>query len=599
MLKRIVCLGLLCVAVQAHANITVTTTADIENYTSACTLRDAIKLVNTGDTTKQMGGCIGSDASTTIVLAAATTYKLNSRLPKILKTITLQSTSFGDISSPDGSRNALIVAGGKFRIFDNTSDAPNVAITLTINSIDLKGCGTGAAGSAICDTNGGVIYNAGTLNLTNVRIYNGSATNGGGIYNTGPGKIGASTIELKNNNAEEQGAALWSQNASFVLSQSLIRDNTINAANASTGFAIYTLNIDDKLTSTQSGLRASTVYNNTANAMNIVPGILVTNATIVGNHGGVTLNSPSLSAGLFNSIVGDNNGADCTFIAGDKTPVGNLVFTNSCASGSSGLPDGSKQLSDTGTETLMATGTSVNGRVACALSPAVGILCPFSIAADQFNGFLLPRLLYPQYKTISESPIVNKGYSGTSSIGTCTSADQRGKERTLCDIGAIELVIPSGNSQLNGQDISFGQTATLDLTTVIGDGQLIPASACPSIYPSITPSQGGVWLDGCLVYTSAPTKGSVLSLDASTNLMLYKSSSDFHGYDQFSYNIISSTSFFSTAKNDQTINVTTTINQSQPAGISSKTVGAGGVGIFAVLGLVGLASRRRLTGGQL
>jgi len=584
-------------AAQAHANIIVTTTADLDGSDpSVCSLRNAINLVNSTDVTQKLGGCVGTDASSTIIVARSAVYTLNSRLPKITKSATIQSTGFDSAgNNADGSNNSLIVAGGNFRIFDNTSNSTN---TLSLTNVDLKGCGTGSVGSATCDTNGGVIFNAGSLILTNMRIYNGSATNGGAIYNTAQGHVSASVVELKNNNAEQQGAALWSQNSTFSFSQSLLRNNTINSANAANGFVIYTFNVDSTLTSTTNGFRDSTIYNNGTNAINIVPGLVVGNATIVGNQGGVFLNSPTVYAGLFNSIIGDNNGADCTFAAGDQTPLTNLVYTNSCSGGSGGMPANSKQLSDTGTETLMATGTMVNGRVACALSPAVGILCPFTTASDQFNGYLLPRLLFPQYTNISQSPIVNKGYSGTGAVGTCTVTDQRNKQRSLCDIGAIELVIPTGNVQTNGQDISFGQTATLDLSTVIGDGQLIPASECGAIYPNKTP-QGGSWSDGCLIYNMMPGKGVVTSIDAATNLMVYTPSSNYYGYDQFSYNITSSTSYFSTAQNDQTLNVTTTIVQSPASGIPSKTVRAGGVGVFAVLGLIGLALRRRLTGGQL
>jgi rhombotarget A family protien len=591
-------------AAQAHADITVTTTADIDTTknTSVCSLRDAIILVNSGDPTKQYGGCLGTDTNGTVIVQRNATLLINSELPNIKKNITIQSAGFGDTNDPLGAFNPKIVANGKFRIISNTTDPVNAAIKLTFTNVDLQGCGTGAVGSPICATNGGVIFNTGILTLTNIRISNGSATNGGAIYNTGPGVVNASSVEIKNNNAEQQGAALFTQNATFNFNQSLLRENSINTANASSGFVIYPQVQNQDLTGAQYGIHDSTIYNNSANAIRVIPGIIVGNVTIVGNHGGVTLDSNnSQYAGLFNTIIGDNNGADCTFVANDKSALSNLVYTNSCGSGQGGVPQGSQQITDTGNETLMATGTAVsNGRVVCALSPAVGMLCPFTTSPVQFNGYLLPRLLFPQYKTLSESPIVNKGFSGSASMGNCTATDQRGKDRSgLCDIGAIELVIPSGNIQTNGQDIGFGQTASLDLTQVIGDGQLIPAAQCPTVYQgAINPPQGGPWLDGCLVYTLLPNKGQVTSVDAASNLMLYTPSSDYHGYDQFSYNISSTTSVFSTAKNDQTINVTTTIVQSQPAGMTSKTVGAGGVGIFAIVTLMGLALRRRLTGGQ-
>jgi len=117
----------------------------------------------------------------------------------------------------------------------------------------------------------------------------------------------------------------------------------------------------------------------------------------------------------------------------------------------------------------------------CSLPPNPGLLCAFRTPAGQFNGFLLPRLLL-SYKSLADSPIVNKGSSN------CSGMDQRGQTRSLCDIGAIELVIPAGNAQTNGQDIVYGQKATIDLSSVLGDGQLIPASLCAGLYPGVTPA---------------------------------------------------------------------------------------------------------------
>jgi len=610
MFKRLMSLGLLCLAFDAHATIYVTTTVD-ENGTnsSACSLREAIAVFNSSDATKPFGGCVSADTSRIIVLKAGSTYPINSEL-QLDNSVTIQSSTTGDFNTTDGTDNPVVQAIGKHRIFSiNPSGTATTATPIvTITNVNLNGCG----GSAVCDTNGGVIFNKGLLSLSSIRVYNGVAKLGGAIYNENTGAVTITNTEIKDNTAE-QGAGLYSIQPTFSILKSLIRNNkTVNSTGP--GFAIYTLTNDVAIGGVLATISGSTIYNNKANAINVVPGIGIGSVTIIGNQGGVTLNAPPLvvtststatppvttvnttvTSALANTIIGNNNGADCTFVAGDKTPIDHVAYTNTCKdlSGVYGTFTGGQDLSG---KTLIAGDSNVtDGSAVCSLPPAAGLLCPFHIYIGQFTGYFLPRLVPAPDATLAGELIVNKGNNGTSGLGC--SVDQRGNSRVLCDIGAIELVIPAGNAQENGQDIFYGQTAKIDLSPVVGDGQLIPAAYCSTLYKTSTPPQGGVWLDGCIRYISAPTKG-VASFDADKNLLTYKPSSNFHGLDVFKYTITTSTSFFSDGESNKTITLTTRVFQAPPSGITSKTVGAGGVGVFAVFVLMGLAMRRRLTGGQ-
>ena len=598
MFKRLMSLGLLSLAFDASASISVTTTVD-ENGTnsSACSLREAIAIVNSSDTTVGFGGCVNTDSSSVIILKASATYPINSEL-QLNNSVTFQSSTTGDINDTNGTDNPVIQAVGTHRIFSinpngtATSTVPSVAIT----NVNLNGCG----GSAVCDTNGGIIFNKGTLTLTSTRIYNGVAKLGGAIYNENTGKVTVTTAEFKNNTAE-QGAALYTIQPAFSISKSLIRDSKV-LGTASPSFAIYTQTNDPTVGRVVAYITSSTIYNNQTSAINIVPGVAVGSSTIVGNQGGVTLDAPPLivtttttptttvTSALANTIIG-NNGVDCAFMPGDQTPINNVAYTNTCGSGAGTRTDNQ----DLSGKTLIAGDASItDGSAVCALPPTAGLLCPFHTYSGQFTGYFLPRLIPAPNATLANEPIVNKG--NNTGTGAGCSVDQRGLSRTLCDIGAIELIIPAGNTQTNGQDIVYGQSASIDLSPVVGDGQLIPAAYCPVLYTP-APPQGGAWLDGCIQYINSPAKG-VAFYDAVKNLLTYKPSSNFHGFDKFSYTITTSTSYFSDGQNNKTITLTTTIVQSPSAGITSKTVGAGGVGIFAVLGLMGLAIRRRLTGGQ-
>ena len=587
MFKRLITTCLFSISVGSHATINVNTTADTSG-TSACSLRDAVAMLNSSSPATQIGGCSNINVSPVIVLDAGQTYSLNAEI-KLNNSMTLQSSNTGDVSGQEGTNNPIIRAIGDHRIFEINANgtATTTVPFITVNGVNFQGCG----GPAICDTNGGVIFNQGRLKISTSVISNGFANQGGAIYNENTGTLNLTSVELRNNTAQ-QGAAIFTVTASTQIDQSLIRDNQASSSIVPS-FAFYTQNVDPTLTNVTSVLTSSTIYNNIANAMNIVPGMIVNSSTIVGNQGGLTLNA-SINSALANSIIGNNNGADCTFTSADATPINNSIYTNTCGS-TVGVSTANRLLTNTGSETLIAPDISSNGSGICALPPAVGLLCPFKKYAGQFTGYLVPRIVPTLTATIANSPIISKGYN--SGAGRpCSSSDQRGKTRTSCDVGAIQLVIPSGNSQSNGEDIRHGQIARIDLTPVLGDGQLIEASFCSTLFPS-TPIPSGGWSDGCIVYINPPTKGTAI-FDAVTSLLTYTPTSNFHGTDQFSYRVATSTSYFSDAQNNKTITVTTRIVNGPNSGITSKTVGAGGFGIFAILALTGLAMHRRLKGDQ-
>jgi rhombotarget A family protien len=587
MFKRLIITSLLCVSFGSHATIKVDTTADTSG-TSACSLRDAVAMLNSATPTIPIGGCSNTDSAATapspvIVLTAGKTYNLNAEL-ELKKSMSLQTSNTNDIEDKIGKDNPVIRAIGFHRILNIDAGAAATVPVITISGVDFQGCG----GPAICETNGGVIFNKGNLRISTSLITNGFATLGGAIYNENTGTLSLTTVELKNNKAN-QGAAVYTIAASTQISQSLIRDNQ---ATAISGFAFYTRDVDLTLvTLTAAGLTSSTIYNNNAKAMNIVPGIIVNSSTIVGNQGGLTLNA-SINSALSNSIIGNNNGNDCTFISGDATPINNSIYTNTCGS-TVGLSTANRLLLSS--ETLIAPDISSDGSGICALPPAGGLLCPFRTYPKQFTGYLLPRLVPALGATLAGSPIINKGYN--SGVGkACAVTDQRGKSRPYCHIGAIQLEIPSGGAQLNGADIFYGQIARIDLNPALGDGQLIPFALCPSLFPT-TPVPSGGWSDGCIIYTIPPTKGRA-TFDATNSLLTYTPTANFHGFDQFTYKMTTTTSYFSEAVNNKTITVTTKVVNQPTSGISSKTVGAGGFGIFAILALAGFAMHRRLIGDQ-
>jgi rhombotarget A family protien len=318
----------------------------------------------------------------------------------------------------------------------------------------------------------------------------------------------------------------------------------------------------------------------------------IVSSTIVGNLGGVYLNATG-SANLANSIVANNGSNDCHFSAVNQAYINHVLYNSGCGQSAGDHITSSTQLATSGSTTLIA---DANNDQICDKPPANGLLCPLRIGRDDFNASFKPRMLM-SYTRREESPIMNQGYNAISTpqVLSCEAVDQRNKDREQCDIGAIELVA-NAEVQTNGQDILYGQKATLDLTDIIGDGELLPAESCASFYPSVAVPNGG-WQNGCLLYSKAPLKGVQVFVDDHT--VEYTPTSNFHGADIFQYHVVTTTSRFSDAEPTQTVRIQTKIVQDPPNTFENKKVNlsGGSTGVLGLFGLIGLAWMRRRTQG--
>ncbi|MFZ3192500.1 MAG: rhombotarget A [Moraxellaceae bacterium] len=636
MLKRTISLSLLCMASHAYsANIIVTTTADEDGTNpSACSLREAIKLINGEmitdpadpnkkiykdllNSTEGFGGCGGKDAVSDVFYAPiidlpfGKTYLLE-REVRIERSLTVRSDDVGNSSDRLGVNNPVIRAVGAHRLFDINDASPEATSiqTVVIQQVNLEGCAKTDT-SRVCETNGGIISNNESLLLSSLRVSGGRAgLLGGAVYSTTPqASVTLTIVDMQNNHAGENGAALSFERPRFTIGGSYLSQNSVPAG--SDGVVLHVrqgieqkdaAGVDVAVVTTRSGaVLDSTFYQNDAAVIDLREGIVINNTTLVDNRAGVRFIAPRGGANLANSIVAGNTQFDCQFNSGDKTHLNNILFISGCDRPSSPtLQTSLIEISGTGDTTLFAE--QVDGQ--CAKPPARGLLCrPQPVATtsvelqdgtEVFNPYLRPRLL-TEYTSLNESKIVNKGrnISAIQQALTCTQNDQRSFERTLCDIGAIELVIDS-NRKVNGLDIRFGGVARLSLAALLGDGDLIPAEVCPSIFQNRQPD-GGVWLEGCLTYVKAPQKG-LMTLEQNGEIT-YRPSSNFHGVDRFNYDVVTTTSRFSDGANDQKINIETTIVQEPVAGDSNRKVDlAGGafgwVGLFGLFGLVAIARRK-------
>lgn len=622
MLKKGIGIGLLCLTGQAYANIAVTTTNDIVADDKECSLREAVHYVNeyltaaTGETEAQKKereenakkgyfGCGGESAVNTILLEEEKQYELTDEIAiKSSLTISTKSNEFSVDETEKGLKNALIKATGQHRLFnidDNKSEISQ--ITVNLRQINLEGCGL----TNICADRGGVIFNRESLLLEYSKISNGYANEGGAVYNegliTGNSNSSAGVLNFSSSifekNKAKTGAVIFMGQPLFSVSKSIFRENIATNNN---GALIYSeVPFDSATTSTTSFTRVSAISNsnflkNQGYLANIRDGVYVNNVTAVDNSLGFFFHAPAGKAHISNSIVAGNKANDCSYAANDRSLSLNNLVGASCNAGE--LNNLNSYL---GAQKLFAGTSSENDK--CDRPPAAGLLCPFKTPENQFLGFFKPRLL-TSYKTISDSPIVNRGrlYSdGTNEgLASCENADIRGLARTgsvHCDLGAVELIISPDSVSRVGQDIKFGQIAQMSIIDSLGDGELLPASECQAILGSKTAPDGKAWQVGCL----RVEQNSVTSVSKGVTTLgehgevTYRPNTQYHGLDDFNLRVMTTTSRFSEAERDRDIVVPVRIVQSPDSTFPNETinVSGGATGGLSLIGLLLLGLYRR------
>ncbi len=563
---------------------------------------------------KGINGCRSEVATSvdSIKLNKSTTaYEVNSVININISTSFLpesDTVATGDLSNLEKSGSSteartVIKAIGNHAIFmiddglpndpDNKPSTPLQYITVTFNNIDFQGCGTSA-----CAANGGIIFNKEDLVINSGIISGGVATGlGGAIFNDINALFSGDQLLIKNNQAND-GAAIYSEQSSLFITNSLFTKNTASNTNAIVSVGNKSVNL--RLRATPS-ITNSTFSGNIGTAISSKSTFSLKSLTIVLNSRGINFNNETPI--LYNSIVTANSDQDCVSLGTIPNDTNTYMAYNVYQKGCELVPatlaieaDNPSNQKLASTEKIIAD-TDINGKNTggkCAAPPAKGLLCPL---AD--NGGLTqshkPRLLV-EYKTVSESPIVNKGASnGADSISylTCSTTDQRllprgGLLQGRCDIGAVELQGLISSKQ--GQDINAGQKAVFDLFEKIGDGELLPANQCAALFNT----SGVVYKDGCVQLITSPTKGFV-EFDNTNHQLLYTATlADFHGFDTFSYGLTTTISRFSDAKNDRSVKISVNVVSAPATGLTSKSLDTGSTGIFSLLMLSLLMVWRRI-----
>lgn len=613
MLKRSIAFALLAVAGHAYsADIQVTSLIDEDKDDTLCTLREAVQFLNyrassnAADVEKYATGyhgCGNKAASSNIILQRDKEYALNNSITITgpLNILTESDSSFIDNDAP-GTHNASIKMAGTDRLFKiDDNNVEKISFSVSLSDLNLQG-----AGSKTSALDGGLIYNHEQLTIKNSRLLNGYATRGGAIYNAGNlsnTTRTAGTVTLTNNllqnNKATQGAVLYSEMPLYYITQSVLRDNEVTAADNALLY-VQTKFADEStggyLTSRAIGLSNSTIFHNKGGFIaNVRDGMFVNNITMIKNDKGLFLDAPQGNASVSNSILVGNT-INCQVGTTDKAIIQSNLVTAECnRNATSKLPN----ILYPANEKLIAGDTDEG---VCDVTSQDGLLCPYNTPKNSFLGFFRPRLL-ENYKTLSESLIINKGrlYSDGSSIGlaSCERYDQRGKSRSgydeLCDLGAIEYIVDSEVSSV-GQDIKYGQVAKFGILGSLSEADLVTPATCKRLFGER--ADGKDWQPGCLKVrqsTDTPVSKGTITLDQNGNV-IYTPNGNWHGADIFSIQVVTSVSRFNEGEDFQYITIPTRIVQEPLSGIEDKSVSTGGggsVGGGLILGLFGLIALRR------
>ena len=496
-----------------------------------------------------------------------------------------ESTEAFTLVKAVGNHPQFIIDDGIDNNADNNPITPLTYITVTFSDINFLGCNID-----FCAMNGGIFYNKEYLTIKNSNISGGRASSfGGAIYNFSNALFSADQLHIQSSFATD-GAAIYSENTSAFITNSLFTNNTATNTQGIVTFANKApILIDGNFPS----ILSSTFSGNTGTAVSSRSTVMLKNLTIVSNTNGVNFNNESPL--LYNSIIAANIQKDCINFGVIPNDSGTYVAHNVYQTGCELNPilaaietNNPHHVKLPLTEKIIAD-TDINGKDTggkCALPPAKGLLCPLAYIGGLTQSHK-PRLLV-SYKTISESPIINQGASD--SILNCPSTDQRGLPRTTCDIGAVEIQGLISASQ--GQDITYGQKATFDLlgsSGVIGDGELLPADQCEPLYGTIV----GGYKDGCVRLIHAPSKGTVEFDNINHQVKYTATLADFHGFDKFTYGITTTISRFSDAENNQSVAVNVKVVSEPNNSLSDKSLDTGATSILSLIMLSLLMVWRR------
>ncbi len=277
------------------ANFVVTSLNDSEGTTCGvdCSLRQAINA--------------GNGENTNITFGVSGTIRLLRALPELRGTATINNTQRNRVTISGDANNNGSADSGDVRVF-TIARAANV----TFNNLSIRN-GFGSEG--------GGIYNSGTLLINNSVLADNAATYGGAIHNNG-GNLRVNNSTLSGNAASDGGGAI-SNNGTLALTNSTLSGNAANDGGGIRNYA--TLSVANSTFSGNTAQDAGGGIFNTGSA-NVARSTIANNLAVRGGGIAAAVYRESGTA-LNNSIVAGNSRIDGA-TGDDVTFTSNNSFTS-------------------------------------------------------------------------------------------------------------------------------------------------------------------------------------------------------------------------------------------------------------------------------
>lgn len=465
-------LALLLASAPAMANtISVTTTADQDGSdTSKCSLREAVKAINTSVT---YGGCpAGLYGAENLIQLKSGVYELKSELVVKKDLHIAGASTYREVGDDYGTteQNPLTgsdvtriqplttikpVTGGNIRLI-NASGASGV---LKLSDVVLEGGNPSDPDPA--ENYGGIIRSSASLNLDNVRVRSGQAVRGGAIFLSGRAGFVAADSEFSGNQADESGGAIamncymdGSVSRSVSVSRSSFR---LNAGGAGAGAiqlcgnAALTLQSSTLSQNTSAAMSGALHYSDGYGASSVV--MILDFVTAAENTGGPVIRSSGPYAWtLKKTVFAANAAGDCSV---------------------SGANPDCTAINPTATDDYYVEEDVVVSADLSVFSPA-----GYQLYGGLVGGYL-PEL---------SSVIIDVSTTG------CNGTDQRNLSRedvAECDVGALErlqIAVVDDEGENSSGDDRIAYIPVLDNDSYGEDGSAVPVITKPANFAIVDKS---------------------------------------------------------------------------------------------------------------
>ncbi|MCR5265490.1 MAG: hypothetical protein K6E29_02720 [Cyanobacteria bacterium RUI128] len=396
-----------------------------------------------------------------------------------------------DLGAMGGANAKLTVNGGNYAVNGNSHEGITVSTgqTLEINnigSVDADG-NIQKSWNTVSSENGGVVYNAGTLNITDSVFSNNTASEkGGAVYNTGTTNIIADTANVKFSGNTANGVAndihnvnalnLQAKEGKSITFAGTITDATTPTGTTTIGGTGYTGTVNFNGAVTQNTVN---VNNGTAKFSNT---ITTTNFNLNGGTtllNGVSLNNAGTVTAADGATLSTQNGTTSATNLGNLVLNGVLALAMDADLSGTGSADTFSATSVSGTGSININNIKILADSTSALPITIGtfddnLKSYVTLTSTKVDGVAAGKSYAVSYDNTNGNLKFNYGnlytaVKDTSSERTYTMGADEDVAQDLGSMNGTTLTINGNNHSVNGTNfngITVGTNQELSVNNV-------------------------------------------------------------------------------------------------------------------------------------